>query len=1208
MDDFPFSYIINKNTDIINKSKKKDKYKSKKKDTSKKTIALIHSNSDSDFIMKTEKERRKIIRHYLNKKKKLQSIRESKDSKKSSPFKKGKNLKKIIKKSKNELSDYIENNSQKVKLFGNPRYHNSPILFVEDYKNNLPEKKMGLVPLPSKKKNETDIYKEPKKVYDMQRNITMVRRYQYEKKNDEKKFLQKNKNGNKDNEYFNMVQNWWKKIPKIIDIQRIFRGYNIRKQVNPILKLYRFMKNFERFLINLELKGYLDRIKDYSVLRRRKILNGSYISKKRDFISTELYQNIKMIENGFRCFKANQKRIFLQRGKNGRIINHMEYITKVIYIEQNEVNNNILKLQNNVKNYLNNKKYIDKNLIQKNNGVYYYDKTYLNAYNQKIIEFMKLMTHGLQLMAFKKKIYYKNPNEYDIDDINKIKYIQKKYLDHYYNNIKNISFFDIKNIIYFVDIIRKQTVDKEIKTIQKQIKTHLDNKKNYENNIIRNKPISDNKNIINIDDDLKDDNLKSNINNSSYITKENIININNKLIPAQKLIHKFIQKKYEKNKAKKKRINKTDFHNNYFFTKEYSNQEKCIKKIKNFQKFYKSQYQDIKDNIINGDEEYSVDYNSLEDYSIPKILPLRQVQYKNKIPKPIEFGLYISKIKYINYKSKYTINYNKNDILPYRQEGLFISKIRHRNNENKIKTIQKSFKKYNKINDILGIVQKPPTDNKNFYTFSSDSYEDVIYSKKLNNYYYLTKVTRLNFDEKVKKIQKFFLKHENSKKNENLILNKNKILFNQRKNNGFAFYASKIRLGKIISKNISNNRNKNKNINCSIPIKPISYISKNTYYNNEKKILFIQKNLRNKIQSNMSDKNRIISRKNILKNKNNNDIVIDNGAQQNIISNNIKDGLLFSLGLIISKKYKRIIYKKEITKNSLITKKAKNPENMTQINIKFLLLISLFIKKNIRQYIFYLLKNSFENFEYPFYLDTINRVLKFLQSNESKGKNVQFLFNKIFSDYNSNNTIKKDLILLLTKEKEEILKNTNIYNNIDRDFSEYICQFSKFDKKLKNEKFLNVRLNNTIFHNTNIFTITKFIDDEFDNFVNGKYCYKCYLDLKSCKCFKSNDELTDEALDIGLNDDYNPKNSIKFFEYDNNKTRGALIEGKPKIDNKDNIITKNHFNNQLKESKLNDRNKKKNNLINSKKRFECLRYYDKQEDEKDKIKLRDNNI
>ena len=30
--------------------------------------------------------------------------------------------------------------------------------------------------------------------------------------------------------------------------------------------------------------------------------------------------------------------------------------------------------------------------------------------------------------------------------------------------------------------------------------------------------------------------------------------------------------------------------------------------------------------------------------------------------------------------------------------------------------------------------------------------------------------------------------------------------------------------------------------------------------------------------------------------------------------------------------------------------------------------------------------------------------------------------------------------------------------------------------------------------------------------------------------------------------------------------------------------------------------------MNSKKRFECLRYYDEKEQEKDKIKLRDNNI
>ena len=153
MDEFPFSYVNFPSKEKKSKPIIKEKYDKIRKKSS--LNQLIHSNSDSDFIIKTEKEKRKIIRHYLNKKNKIGSLKNSKDSKiKSSPFKKGLNLKKIIHNNKNKLSNYIENNTKKVELFGNPRYkHNSPILFVEDFKNNLPEKKMGLVPLPSKKKN-----------------------------------------------------------------------------------------------------------------------------------------------------------------------------------------------------------------------------------------------------------------------------------------------------------------------------------------------------------------------------------------------------------------------------------------------------------------------------------------------------------------------------------------------------------------------------------------------------------------------------------------------------------------------------------------------------------------------------------------------------------------------------------------------------------------------------------------------------------------------------------------------------------------------------------------------------------------------------------------------------------------------------------------------------------------------------------------------
>ena len=1188
MDEFPFIFFGNKNIGK-NRIKKDEKYnnKSKKKENQRIRI-IIHSNSDSDFIIKTEKERRKIIRQYLRKKNKL----DPKDSKlKTSPLKKGKNLKKIIKKNKNELSQYIENNTQKVKLFGNPRYdRNSPTLFVEDYKNNLPEKKMGLVPLPSKKMKENDLFKEPQNLYNMQRNISMARRFQYQKKNDEKKLYSKNNIiGSKDGEYFNMVQNWWKKIPKIIDIQKVYRGYNIRKQVRPILKLYRFMKNFERFLIDLELKDYLKKIKEYSVLRRRKILNGSCITKERNYISTELYKNIIKVENCFRCYKAKTKRNFLQRGKNGRIINQISYITKIIYIEQNQTNNNVLKLQNNIKDYMHNKFYYDRNLIHKDKGFYYYDKYYISKNNQKIIDFMKLMKHGLQLFSLKKKINFKYPIDYDIDDINKIKYIQKNYLEHYYSKRQKLFFYNFKKSIYFIDKIRKESNINEIKAIQWQIKSHLKDKNNFEKNIIRKKSLLDN----NISEkyDYDSNKLNSIIKNAPYISKENILYVNNKLIPAQKVIRKFLQKKNQKNMERKKTtINKLNFNNNFLFTKEISNQKRCIKKLKDFQKMYKSQYKGIKDKLLPGNEDYQEEYHSLEDYSIPKITPLRKLMLKNKIPKEISFGLYISKARYINYINRYTVNYHKNDYLAYRVEGLTITKERYVNNENEIRTIQKKFKKFNKNNNEIFSIQKPPTDNKNFYTFNSDSYDDIIYSKKLNNYYFLSKTTKISFEPKVKMIQKAFLKHFNSKKTGKNIINSFKIIKNE-----MGFYASKTRLGGAIAKNKIDNR-----IKYIKPVINLNYISKIRYHNFEKDIIYLQKNLRNK---KMVQKDEVIHRKRFCKSKKyKNEQYNSNGGY-----NEEKDQYS-SLGLYIAKRYKRKIYKKSLIKNSLITKSIKNPENMTQVNIKFLLITSLFITKNIQQYIFYILKNNYDNFEYPFYLDTINRVLKYLQSNGCKGKNVQFIFNKIFSDYNSNNTIKKDLILLLTKEKEDNLRNTNIYNNLDKDFFDYVYHFSKFDKKLNNEKFVNVRLNNTIFNNTNIFTITKFIDNEFDNFVNGKYCYKCYLDLKSCKCFKSNDELTDEALDIGLNDDYNPKNSIKFFEYDNDKkTRGALIKGKPKIDNKDNIITKNHFNNNnIKNNKLNEGKNKKNKSLNPRGGVEFLRYYDNKEEEKEeKIRLRD---
>ena len=1275
-----YSFLINlknqNNKEIKKIPKKKEKNIPKKKE-SLKLEALTHYNSDTDFIINSEKERRKTIRQYLGKKNKLPSNKDN-SRKKFYSFKKGYNLKKIIKKDKGELSDLIEGNSQKVKLFGNPRYNkNNPTLFVEDFKNRLPSNKMGLVPLPSKKKGITDGYKEPQDLYDMQRNLAMVRRYQYDKKYMNKLKEEKiNKNG-KDDEYY-MLQKWWKKLPKINLIQRVYRGYLIRRQVEPILQLYRFMKKFDNFLKDLILKRNLIIIKNYSALKRRKITKNSLITKKREFISTKLFKDIRMIENNFRCYRAKTKRNFLARGKNGRVINPTCFITKKIYIDQNETDNNILMMQNNIKVFLKNLKYIDKNLIHRNKGRYYFDKIYINKKNRTMIDFMKLLTHGLQLWVFKKRIFYKKLDEYDEDDINKVKYIQKNYLKHYYDNLENIPIIYNKKDICFIEKIRKNPIDKKVELIQENTRKFLSNKHNYENSIIK-KPLifGDQINNNNSNDDnmsMNNNSLNSDLNNNvCYITKINIKNVDDLLLKAQKVVQKYVKKRLERKKIKKEFI-----HINSFFTKEYSNQGKCMKTISKLQNLYKNQYKYNKDNIISY-EDFSDFDSSYDDYSARNQKTLRKLKYKNKVPKGMHNGLYISKVR-ISLKETeenriYSINFNRNINISYRKEGLIITKIRIRNYDENIKKIQQNFKNHQKylMEDIFAI-QKPMTDKYNFFTVSSSSYDDEIISKKLNNYYYLSKITKININDKIKKIQNNFLRYYNKKKNEKEALNKGKILMTQKRKNGLAFNATKIRYGP--SCNIYGHTKKN----IVIPIKNLSYISKITYLDNKDKIILIQNFVKDKI----INKDKIISRKDFINNnkkdedenededkdkdkakskttilnkninkykigndnnvnndnkkrdsyinnkynnisiyysknlKNNkNDILrnISNANKSKILKNNNdkmkskqnKDNII-SLGLYLSKEYYKKIYKKQKIGNCLITKSIKNPENIRQINTKLLLLTSLFITKNVQQYIFNLLKDKQEDFEYPFYLSTLNRVIKYLQSTNFKGKNVKIIFDKIFSDLNQNNYAKKDLILLLTSERENQLSNVNIYSSIEQDFLNYIHGFSRFDKKLNNEKFLNVRLNNSIFQNTNIFTITRFIDTEFDNLINGKYCYKCYLDLDVCKCFKSNDELTDEALDIGLNDDYNPKNSIKYFEYDNNKSRGTLIKGKPKIDNKDNVITKSHFsqNNELK-------SKNNNSLINSlnsnRKNPDFLRYYDINNKNKNKntIQLRDDN-
>ena len=94
---------------------------------------LQHSNSDTNLvILKLNEKKEEILKNenylfYFNEKKK--------NHEKCSSCNICHHIKKMIRKDKRRLSDYIVNNEKYVKLFGNSRYTNKPpSLFVKDEK------------------------------------------------------------------------------------------------------------------------------------------------------------------------------------------------------------------------------------------------------------------------------------------------------------------------------------------------------------------------------------------------------------------------------------------------------------------------------------------------------------------------------------------------------------------------------------------------------------------------------------------------------------------------------------------------------------------------------------------------------------------------------------------------------------------------------------------------------------------------------------------------------------------------------------------------------------------------------------------------------------------------------------------------------------------------------------------------------------------
>ena len=289
---------------------------------------LSHSHSDTNLVLTLKKEEN------------FKSNVETEANESSQPKKKPKakryhsrevRLGIMLSKEKKRLKDYIENNSKYVKLFGNKRYKdNSPFLYVQDVKKKLDDKKSGLIPVPNKSRKKIKNAEEEKELYELQRSIVMIRRYMYNHKiGQDLYYLDKNNIID-----FLQLQKWWKYTQKIVMIQKVIRGWLVRKNYFEVRNFGNYLKNLEIHVLFALARKAFDKIFALTAVKKEIDSIGKVI-KKSKIISHKVIMKIILIQSKYRQLKTKKKFIsYLKR--LSKIIPKSNYffIRKVTYDQQ----------------------------------------------------------------------------------------------------------------------------------------------------------------------------------------------------------------------------------------------------------------------------------------------------------------------------------------------------------------------------------------------------------------------------------------------------------------------------------------------------------------------------------------------------------------------------------------------------------------------------------------------------------------------------------------------------------------------------------------------------------------------------------------------------------------------------------------------------------------------------------------------------------
>ena len=533
-----------------------------------------------------------------------------------------------------------------------------------------------------------------------------------------------------------------------------------------------------------------------------------------------------------------------------------------------------------------------------------------------------------------------------------------------------------------------------------------------------------------------------------------------------------------------------------FFLEKIKINKKYINKIINIQTYYR--------NIINKKQNYfpkriiiiSNDIitkiykdNSLDLSNIVKIQKIYRYYLNSKkitYFKPKNLNVYITK-KYIG-----QIGENNFEKL---KKNISLKVISQEENENK------SAIYYNNINDDFLTEKEDEEKNINDIT----KYNTINTHRKSSKEKINTSIKYA--EEKINKKSLKIIHRKINKKDIRNIRNNVENLNNIKINNTFININT---LPSVKSWKINNDNNETSNRETNTKYTNSNKNRKYICRNNNISIQTLEsKESRNKFDENinLSYMKRVTTEENKFKlnlmsnegDNNNNYFYTDNDITRFSFSNGDSYFLNYSLYRTNTKCFLKI--RKFINRNSI--KMFCSKLRMIIYNINLYIFIHILIKriqKNIHIIVFY---KIFKIKNVTNFYSIIKKHIKIYHKiNEDKeiDKNkflkndlIKLIKNNIYNKYLYYNL--KDKFLYITNEQEKKLIETDLFINNDKDLINYYFLYYKIQYKLLNENYYNLiqfRLIKEPLYNLNIFSITRYMDELYYNFIHDNICKICF--------------------------------------------------------------------------------------------------------------------